>query len=111
MGGVCQMTKQFILSLAISKGWTFPIENQPNPLMLSFFKGDARINVYYTTMTVSTAITHPKHGKCQMYRRDVTQRQLTAIFQNPRVHIGTGYHRKPVDHMGEQKDALNDYHL
>lgn len=102
------MTKQFIITLAINTGWDFPLEEQPNSLMLSFFKKDMRINVYYTTMTVSTALNHPTKGKNQMYRRNITQRQLTEIFRNPRVHTGKGYYKRPVDHMGEQKDALND---
>lgn len=102
------MTKQFIITLAINTGWSFPLTEQPNALMLSFFKKDMRVNVYYTTMTVSTALSHPKHGRCQMYRRGVTQRELTEILRNPRVHLGKGYHKRPVDHMGEQKDALNE---
>ena len=106
------MTKQFIIVLAVNTGWSFPLEEQPNALMISFFKGDMRVNVYYTTMTVSTAIDHPVKGRCQMYRRNVTQRQLASIFQNPRVHLGKGYHHKSklrpeaADAMGDQFDAL-----
>ena len=87
------MTKQFIITLAINTGWAFPLTEQPNPLTLSFFKDDMRINIYYTTMTVSTAINHSVRGRCQMYRRNVEPDELTRIFQNPRVHLGKGYHK------------------
>ena|SRR5665213_201872 len=103
------MTKQEIINIGVSYGWDFRLDDQPNPFMLSFFIGDMRINVYHTTMTVSTSINHPVKGKCQMYRREVTSKQLRAIFQNPRVHLGKGYHRAPTgytDHMMDQFDAL-----
>lgn len=88
------MTKQEIIEMAYAASWVFPFEDQPNPLMLSFFKDDMRINVYYTTMTVSSALKHPKHGKCQMYRRNVTRTELERLFKNPRVHLGKGYHTR-----------------
>lgn len=54
----------------------------------------ARINVYYTTGTVGTALDHPRQGRTQLFRRCVTLQELDAIFRNPRVHTGRGYQRR-----------------
>jgi hypothetical protein len=57
--------------------------------------GDAtRINVYYTTGTIGTCLNHPRKGKTQLFRRNVTIELLEQIFMDPRVHTGTGYYRK-----------------
>jgi hypothetical protein len=68
------------------------------------FRGDStsnkknsstRINVYYTTGTVGTCLNHPQHGKTQLFRRNVVDLTLLSdIFENPRVHTGTGYYRR-----------------
>lgn len=50
-----------------------------------------RVNVYWTTATVATALNHPKHGKTQLYRRNITMREMALIFENPRVHLNKGY--------------------
>jgi hypothetical protein len=53
----------------------------------------ARINVYYTTGTIATCLNHPKRGKTQLFRRNVTTLDaLQQIFENPRVHTGDGYY-------------------
>ena len=48
-------------------------------------------NVYYTTGTVATCLNHPRQGKTQLFRRNMTLPDLKSIFQNPRVHSGVGY--------------------
>ena len=54
-----------------------------------------RINVYYTTGIVGTCLNHPKYGKTQLFRRNVTTSSgLLDIFQNPRIHTGTGYYSR-----------------
>lgn len=88
------MNKQEILLLAQKYKWAFNVLNEPNPLMLSFFKFGMRMNVYYTTGTVSTAIDHPKAGRTQLYRRDITIAQLEKLFINPREHTGKGYFKR-----------------
>lgn len=98
------MEKQDILILAQKYQWAFDFNNQPNPLMISVFKDGMRINVYYTTMTVSTALEHPKKGKTQMYRKNVSANLLEKIFKDPRHHTGKGYFKKPVNHMSDQYD-------
>lgn len=70
------------------------IDHQENIGMLRFEKEDAKINVYYTRMTVTTCIDHPKKGKTQLFRRNVDYKKLDAIFKKPRVHTGLGYYTK-----------------
>jgi len=82
-----------IASLADVEGWR-QIDHQPKIKMVSFKKGKARINVYYTTMTVGTCIDHPKKGKTQLFRRNVSMETLTKIFRNPRIHTQRGYYRR-----------------
>ena len=52
-----------------------------------------RVNVYYTTGTVGTCLTHPRQGKTQLFRRNVDLSTLAELFREPRLHTGTGYHR------------------
>lgn len=92
--------KKHVTLLSIRHGWLF-LEEQPSIGMLSFCKDTTdshhsflRINVYLTKMTVSTALQHPKQGKTQLFRRQVTPEELNKIFENPRVHTKKGYQRK-----------------
>ena len=67
--------------------------------VIAFTRGDGdggtiRINVYYTTGTVSTSLDHPRQGKTQMFRRDCGLREVEEIMTNPRVHTGRGYKRR-----------------
>jgi hypothetical protein len=70
------------------------IDLQEQNKMISFAKGTARVNVYYTTMTVGTCINHPRKGKTQMFRRNVNMRMLEQLLNNPRLHTGLGYRTK-----------------
>lgn len=54
----------------------------------------ARINYYYTTGTVGTALNHPRQGRTQMFRRDVSLAELEQIFANPPVRTGRGCQRR-----------------
>jgi len=61
------------------------------------FKGEeseARINIYYTTRTVGTAMDHPSRGKTQLFRRNCSDEELVAIMKDPRTHTGRGYYTK-----------------
>jgi len=53
-----------------------------------------RINIYYTTRTIGTAIDHPSQGKTQLFRRKCTVDDLKQILQNPRSHTGKGYKKR-----------------
>ena len=85
--------RKLITDLANSHGWD-EIDYQDNIKMLSFSKLSMRINVYLTKMTVATCLDHPKHGKTQMFRRNVDIDLLTKLFKNPRHHSGKGYRKK-----------------
>lgn len=90
------ITEKEIYSLAARYGWTEIVLPAANALggMLSFHKNGARINVWMSKMTVSTAITHPIKGKTQLYRRHVRKEMLETIFVNPRQHTKIGYYTK-----------------
>lgn len=70
------------------------IDHQANIFMVSFKREKVRCNVYYSKMTVATAMYHPKHGKSQLYRRNITPDELEKIFEWPRIHSGRGYFEK-----------------
>ncbi|KAG7363031.1 hypothetical protein IV203_026391 [Nitzschia inconspicua] len=52
------------------------------------------INIYYTTRTIGTAMSHPTQGRTQLFRRNCTNEELVQILDDPRVHTGKGYKRK-----------------
>lgn len=77
--------------------WT-EVDYQDKIGMVSFKKliknNPVRINVYLTTGTVATALSHPKYGKTQMFRKLVPYSMLCQIFKNPRLHTDKGYRKK-----------------
>ncbi len=77
--------------MAIQYDWTF-LCHQGNINMLSFTKGSARMNIYYTKMTVATCINHPKKGKTQLFRKKISFKELRKLFKNPRQHTRKGYY-------------------
>jgi hypothetical protein len=79
--------------LAKANDWQY-LTFQEDIGMLSFVKDDMRINIYTTKMTVATCLNHPKQGKTQMFRKNVTPQEMEKIFKNPRHHINKGYKRK-----------------
>lgn len=81
-----------IKTLAKKYDWEF-LTFQEDIFMLSFIKESMRINIYTTKMTVGTCLTHPKQGKTQMFRRNVTDKELEKIFKNPRHHTNKGYQK------------------
>jgi hypothetical protein len=86
-----------IRNIACNNGWA-EIDHQENIFMISFHKVindvGVRINVYYTTMTVSTALKHPTKGKTQLFRKNVSLPLLGKLFINPRLHTEKGYYNK-----------------
>jgi hypothetical protein len=56
--------------------------------------GVVRINVYYSTGTVGTALDHPVQGPTQLFRRRCTVGDLYSIMSDPRWHSGRGYKRR-----------------
>jgi hypothetical protein len=90
------MTKQ-ITKLGAKYGWQL-IDHQENIKMLSFYKlvggSPARLNVYYSKMTVGTSINHPTKGKTQLFRKHVTMAELEKLFIRPRLHTQKGYYKR-----------------
>lgn len=60
-------------------------------------EGVCRIDIYYTTMTVSISLNHPKKGKTQLHRKHVTDKEINILFKNPRAHTGKGYYKKRIE--------------
>ena len=91
------MDVKALKKLAAAHGWDFH-DHQENIGLVSFVKtikgNRARINVYTTKMTVATALTHPKHGKTQLFRKRVDKEMMGKIFANPRVHTPNGYRER-----------------
>jgi len=92
-----KMTLLEVSAIAVMHGWVL-IDNQQNIGMCSYSKeynGEAaRVNVYRSKMTVTTALKHPKRGKNQLHRKNVSSELLEKIFKNPRIHTEKGYRRK-----------------
>ena len=82
-----------ITEIAKAEGWSLYTHNKIT-VMLSFKKNSERINVYYSKMTVATCVKHPKFGKTQLFRKNITIKQLEEIFKNPRTHTDKGYYTK-----------------
>ena len=84
-----------IRKMAVSQNWK-EIDHQVQHHMVSFTKmlqsDNIRINVYYSTMTVATILTHPVKGRKQLFRKNVPFGMLQKIFINPRMHTGIGYY-------------------
>lgn len=85
--------RQQILALAEKHGYELEQE-QPNICLLIFVKAAVQVNVYYSKMTVGTAMRHPTKGCTQLFRRCVSLNEMEQIFKNPRVHTGKGYYRR-----------------
>jgi hypothetical protein len=78
----------------------------------------ARFNVYYSTGTVGTYLNHPRQGKTQLFRRNVSLDLLQDIFNNPRIHTDFGYQRTSCSSKrsnnifdGDDNDDDDDYHF
>jgi len=72
-----------------------------------------RLNVYYTTGTVGTCLGHPRQSKTQLFRRNVGLALLRELMHDPRLHTGTGYHRRqqpePASSHWQGGDACGAY--
>ena len=59
-------------------------------------RGPVRIDVYFTTGTVTTSLNHTRQGKGQLQRFQPDYVLLQKIFENPRYHTDSGYHTREV---------------
>jgi len=71
-------------------------------------RGPVKINVWFTTGTVSTSLDHPRAGKGQLYRNNIPDYEmLEQIFQNPRFHSNNGYRtRKDKKTRGDDFEEI-----
>lgn len=68
------------------------IDYQEKIGLISYSDEQTRINIYLSKMTVATCLNHPKKGKTQLFRKNVTKEMLSEIFEYPRKHTGKGYY-------------------
>ena len=83
--------------LAADYGWYKVEINQPETTSYKNYD-NVRLNFYRKDgiagqFTVGSYLDHPGQGKSQLFRRTVTLGEAAAIFANPRVHTGRGYHK------------------
>ena len=78
--------------VAQTRGWTRLEDTQP--AMASYRRDGVRLNFYLSTGTVGSYLDHPRQGKTQLFRRQITMEQAPALFDNPRAHTGRGYHNR-----------------
>lgn len=94
---VIEHRRHTVADIARKYDWV-KLDWQENIYLVSYVKDingyRARINVYLGNNTVSTSINHPKKGKTQMFRKNVSFKMLDKIFNNPRQHTGKGYRFK-----------------
>lgn len=62
--------------------------------VISFRRKGILMNIWFTKMTIGTALEHPTLGKTQLFRKKVNFKLLEDLFINPRLHTGKGYVRK-----------------
>ena len=71
----------------------------PSSYVVILKKEGVQVNIYWKknftgNYTVSTSMNHPKKGKTQLHRKNISQKQLIDILKNPRKHTGKGYYKK-----------------
>ena len=75
-------------------GWR-EIKHDESQKLLRFKKGgNDLIDIWYSTMTIGTTITHPVRGRNTLFRRNVNADMLKKVLRNPRFHTNEGYHKK-----------------
>ena len=82
---------EFIRGLALAFDLKEISYNETSRVISYRTDANVRINVYYTTRTVGTALEHPTQGATQFFRRGCSDDELKEIMSNPRVHTGKGY--------------------
>ncbi len=89
-----------VATIAARYKWDI-LDIQPQTTLLRFtrlYKGKPeKINVYYggirmprNLFTVVTEVEHPRLGSTHLVRKHVTEGELEAILNNPRVHTNKG---------------------
>jgi len=90
-----EWSPDFVRGVAAACVGVEEISYNPTSRVISFRTVQGvRVNVYYTTRTIGTALDHPLQGKTQLFRRNCSDEELVTIMNNPRVHTDKGYQRK-----------------
>lgn len=79
--------------LARKHGWNI-LRLHPKTYVLNLERNGVKMNIYLTTLTIQTAMDHPRLGKTQLNRKHLTKREIEQIFINPRSHTQKGYYKK-----------------
>ena len=74
-------------------GWDLIGSNETSRVEM-YRRGSDRIDFYPTTGTVKTMVSHPKRGRNDLFRKNLTSSELGSVFANPRSHTGKGYRRR-----------------
>jgi hypothetical protein len=82
-----------VIEYALDRGYAL-VKVDPVNGLIRISKPGSDINLYSTTMTVTTEILHPKKGKSQLHRKNLSEKQIKMVIDNPRTHTGVGYYRK-----------------
>eukprot|EP00092_Neocalanus_flemingeri_P109092 GFUD01140170.1.p1 GENE.GFUD01140170.1~~GFUD01140170.1.p1 ORF type:complete len:386 (+),score=102.70 GFUD01140170.1:42-1160(+) len=69
--------------------------------------GPVKICVYFTTGKVSTSLEHPRAGRGQLQRSVGDLSMLALVFDNPRVHSNTGYHKTEETRKKHKENGLD----
>lgn len=83
-----------------TRGWDKIYDIPSQPPMASYKKDGIRLNFWLSTGTVGSYLDHPRQGKTQLFRRQVSMSDASDIFRNPRQHTGKGYHTKKQQNNG-----------
>lgn len=102
-----------VAELAGEYGWTETAfePSQGNLMFLEQSVGGERfmLHVWCSTGTVGSYLNHPRQGKTQLYRRNVSMHGLAEIFNNPRVHTNGGYQRRPDVNAARGHERKREY--
>ena len=103
---------QQIQHLALAAGGLEQISRNDRSRVISFrhLGTNTRINVYYSTGTVGTAMNHHTKGTTQLFRKNVDHVELYRILLNPRVHTGKGYYTREQWRAIEERERAGMYY-
>jgi hypothetical protein len=83
-----------VQSEIIGTDWQI-IQYEEKTYKLIISNRDCKMAIYLSTMTIQTALNHPKSGKTQLTRKNITQKEFGRLLKNPRYHTDKGYHTLP----------------
>lgn len=105
------ITEDEVREIAARHGWKELPAKDPTVMIFHRNRGGGKqkVNVWLGRMTVGTYLKHPKWGKSQLFRPHVDRDTLQKIFENPRVHAGTGYYEKWQRQDAERRAFVKRY--